>query len=220
MRVVRTLGSPMPPKVMSRTGRLGPCTLEGSHVRLEPLREKHTSEISRAAKRTDWTWFLGPLRSREAVDRRIADGIEAEKRGEAYAFAVRLLGDGRIVGSTSYMTVVAKHKRAEIGSTWYSRDCWGTVVNPECKYLLLKHAFEEWGAVRIQLVTDVNNLHSQKAILKLGAKLEGTMRGHGIRLDGTVRDAKLYSIVPGEWPEVRAKLLSRIEALGRARKTN
>jgi RimJ/RimL family protein N-acetyltransferase len=148
------------------------------------------------------------------VDRRIEDGFEMEKRGEAYAFAVRLLGDGRVIGSTSYLAVVAKHRRAEIGSTWYARDCWGTAVNPECKYLLLRHAFEDWGAVRIQLVTDVNNLHSRKAIEKLGAKLEGTMRGHGIRPDGSVRDVRLYSIIPAEWPSVRAGLLSRIRAFG------
>ena len=210
----------MPRTASSKAGELGPCILEGSHVRLEPLRREHIGEITEAAGHTDWTWFLGPLRSRYAVDQRIADGLEAEKRGEAYAFAVRLTEDGRVVGSTSYLTVVAKYKRAEVGSTWYSRDCWGTVVNPECKYLLLKHAFEDWGAVRVQLVTDINNMHSQRAIAKLGAKLEGTMRGHGIRADGSVRDARLYSIVPSEWPDVRSRLLARIQAFDEPRKTN
>lgn len=142
---------------------------------------------------------------------RIAAGIKAEKRDEAYAFAVRFKRDDRIVGSTAYLTVISNHKRAEIGSTWYSREKWGTVVNPESKYLLLKHAFEEWGAVRIQLGTDANNLHSQGAILKLGAKFEGTLRNHGIRPDGSVRDAKLYSIIDREWPEVKSKLLTRIQ---------
>jgi len=202
----------MPRVAPPMAGELGPCTLEGSHVRLEPLRRRHARELTEAAKHTDWTWFLGPLRTRHAVDQRIADGTRAERRGEAYAFAVRLVGDGRVVGSTSYLAVVARHKRAEIGSTWYSKDCWGTAVNPECKYLLLRHAFEDWGAVRIQLVTDVNNVHSQRAIAKLGASLEGTMRGHGIRPDGSVRDARLYSIVPSEWPEVRSRLLARIKA--------
>jgi N-acetyltransferase len=210
----------MPRTSLSKAGELGPCHLDGRYVRLEPLRQKHAREISEAAKNTDWTWFLGPLRSRGAVDQRIADGIEAEKRGEAYAFAVRLVGDGRIVGSTSYLAVVAKHKRAEIGSTWYSRDCWGTAVNPECKYLLLKHAFDDWGAVRIQLITDVNNTHSQRAISKLGATLEGTMRGHGIRPDGSVRDAKLYSIIPSEWPGIRSKLLARIHTFGKLGKSS
>jgi RimJ/RimL family protein N-acetyltransferase len=158
----------------------------------------------------DWAWFLAPLRTKEAVDARIADGLKAEERNEAYAFAVRLKKDDRIVGSTSYMTIVARHKRAEIGSTWYSSDVWGTAVNPECKYLLLKHAFEDWGAVRIQLITDQNNVHSQRAILKLGAKFEGTMRNHGIRPDGSFRVAMLYSIIASEWPGVKSTLLNRI----------
>jgi N-acetyltransferase len=190
---------------------LGPCVLEGRSVRLEPLRKEHSAGIMEATKSLDWEWFLGPLRTAEDVRERIAEGIVAEERGEAYAFAVRLVNGGRIVGSTSYLTVVPKHKRAEIGSTWYSRDVWGTAVNPECKYLLLRHAFEDWGAVRIQLGTDANNLHSQRAILKLGAKFEGTLRNHGIRPDGSARDARLYSIIDGEWPEVKSKLLARIQ---------
>jgi N-acetyltransferase len=191
---------------------LGPCVLEGKFVRLEPLRREHAPGIYEAAKSTDWEWFLGPLRTREDVDWRIAEGTASEERGEAYAFAVRMLGDGRILGSTSYLTVVPRHKRAEIGSTWYSKDVWGTAVNPECKFLLLRHAFEQWGAVRVQLVTDSRNVHSQRAILKLGAKFEGTLRNHGIRQDGSTRDTKLYSIVAAEWPEVKARLISRIRS--------
>jgi N-acetyltransferase len=189
---------------------LGPCTLEGRFVRLEPLRKRHADGLFKASKSTDWEWFLAPLKTKKAIEERIVQGIRLEGRGEAYAFAVRNREDGCIVGSTSYLTVVAKHKRAEIGSTWYSREVWGTVVNPECKYLLMKHAFEDWGAVRIQLVTDINNLHSQHAILKLGAKPEGKMRNHGIRPDGSIRDALLYSIVAKEWPGVKQRLLDRI----------
>lgn len=189
---------------------LGPCILQGRFVRLEPLREEHAENIFEATKSTDWQWSLNPLRTKEAVDRRIAEGIKAEERGEAYAFAVRLARDNRIVGSTSYLTIVPKYRRAEIGSTWYSQTEWGTAVNPECKYLLLKHAFEDWGAVRVQLVTDINNAHSQRAIMKLGAKYEGMLRGHGIRPDGSIRDAMLYSITTGEWPDVRSSLSLRL----------
>jgi RimJ/RimL family protein N-acetyltransferase len=175
---------------------------------------RHARGLFEATKSLDWEWFLGPLRTKEVVDVRIAEGIRAEKRDEAYAFGVRLKKEDRIVGSTSYLTVVSKHKRAEIGSTWYSREMWGTAVNPECKYLLLKHAFEDWGAVRIQLGTDVNNAHSRRAILKLGAKFEGTLRNHGIRPDGSVRNAALYSIINSEWPEVSSRLLSRVRSFG------
>jgi N-acetyltransferase len=184
--------------------------LDGRFVRLEPLREAHAGPLSEAAERTDWQWFLTPLRSRKDVEDRIAEGLFSEKRGDAYAFAVVDKKDGKVIGSTSYLAVVERYKRSEIGSTWYAKEYWGTAVNPECKYLLLKHAFEDWGAVRIQLITDVNNLHSQRAIEKLGAKLEGVLRNHGIKSDGSPRQAVQYSIVQSEWPEVRDKLNSRL----------
>ena len=189
---------------------LGPITLEGDFVRLEPLRHNHSKEILNAAQALSWDWFLYPLHTKEDVDRRIAEGLEAEKRDEAYAFAVILKESNRAVGSTSYFGIVARHKRVEIGSTWYTTDVQGTTVNPECKYLLLKHAFEDWGARRVQFTTDINNAHSQRAILKLGAKFEGTLRNHAIRADGSTRDSLVYSILPDEWPAIREGLLARI----------
>jgi RimJ/RimL family protein N-acetyltransferase len=155
--------------------------------------------------------MLTTLRSREDVDRRIAEGLKVEGRNEEYAFAVILKREGKVVGSTSYFGIVPKHKSAEIGYTWYSPDVQGTVVNPECKFLLLKHAFEDWEAVRVQLRTDANNAHSQRAILKLGAKFEGKMRNQGIRQDGSIRDSMLYSIIPSEWATVKKGLEARIE---------
>jgi RimJ/RimL family protein N-acetyltransferase len=192
--------------------KLGPCFLEGRFVKLEPLRQAHAEELFEAGRDLDWDWMLGPLRTREEVQRRIEAGLKGEERDEEYPFAVRLKESRRLVGSTAYLVVVSKHKRAEIGSTWYSPKMQGTFVNPECKYLLLKHAFEDWGAVRVQLGTDANNIHSQRAILKLGAKFEGKLRNHGIRPDGTVRDAMLYSIISNEWPDVKASLLTRIHS--------
>jgi N-acetyltransferase len=199
-------------KIGLNDGKLGPCSLEGDHVLLEPLRIHHSIALFEAAKDTDWTWSLVPLRSRADVEKRIQNTLDLEKRDEAYAFAVSLKKTKRVIGSTSYFLIVSKHKRAEVGFTWYTRDVWGTFVNPECKYLLLKHAFEDWHAVRIQLGTDINNLHSQRAIQKLGAQYEGTLRNHGIRPDGSLRDSKLYSIISSEWPNVKTKLLSRINA--------
>jgi RimJ/RimL family protein N-acetyltransferase len=195
---------------------LGPRTLEGRFVRLEPLREKHAAALTEVALRMDWGWMLTTLRSREDVDRRIAEGLMAEGRNEDYAFAVVLKRDGKVVGSTSYFGIVPKHKSAEIGYTWYSPDVQGTAVNPECKLLLLRHAFEDWGAVRVQLRTDANNTHSQRAILKLGAKFEGKMRNQGIRQDGSIRDSMLYSIIPSEWATVKKGLEARIESFAKS----
>jgi N-acetyltransferase len=189
---------------------LGPCTLDGRFVKLVPLRPEHTDALVEAGAKLDWAWMMTPLPSRDAVVRRISYGLKSEERNEEYAFVVIRKTDGLVLGSTSYMTIVARHKRAEIGQTWYSPDVWGTVVNPECKFLLLRHAFEDWGAVRMQLGTDARNVHSQRAILKLGAKFEGRLRNHGIMPDGAPRDAMLYSIVAGEWPGVKTRLLERI----------
>lgn len=191
---------------------LGPRTLEGKYVRLEPLREEHAEELANAAKKLDWSLFLYPLLSRDDVDKRIVSGIEKEQRDEEYAFAVIVKKGKRVAGSTSYLQINSRHKRAEIGSTWYLPEYQGTFVNPECKFLLLRHAFEDWGAVRMQLVTDSNNHHSQRAILKLGARFEGKLRNYGIRPNGKPRDAMVYSITSAEWPDVRTSLVSRIAA--------
>ena len=191
-------------------GKLGPGTLQGRFVNLEPLRQAHASALFTAASTLDWQWFLNPLRTMRDVRSRISQGLQAERRDEGYAFAVRMADTNMIVGSTSYLGVVSRHKRVEVGSTWYMPDRWGTKVNPECKFLLLRHAFEDWGAVRVQLVADVNNTHSQRAILKLGAKFEGKLRNYGIRPDGSNRETMVYSIIEDEWPQVKRNLLARL----------
>ena len=195
---------------------LGPIALDGRFVRLEPLRPNHAAALWEVARAMDWGLMLGPIRSREELDQRITDRMNAENRKTEYAFAVFLKQKNRMVGSTSYLEVIPKRKIAEIGSTWYSLDVQGTVVNPESKYLLLKHAFEDWGAIRVQLGTDVKNVHSQRAILKLGAKFEGKLRNHGIRADGSIRDSMLYSIISEEWPIVKSGLEARIETFARS----
>ncbi len=197
---------------MNEDTKLGPCTLEGKFVRLEPLREKHAEVLTEVAAQLDWSIMLYPLLSRRDVDKRILSGIEKEKTDEEYPFAVVLRDQNQIIGSTSFMLVNARHKRAEVGYTWYLPRFQGTYVNPECKFLLLKHAFEDWGAVRMQIGTDARNIHSQRAILKLGAKFEGRLRNYGILPDGKPRDSMLYSITNTEWPEVKARLITRINA--------
>jgi N-acetyltransferase len=191
---------------------LGPCTLEGRFVRLEPLRQFHAEKLAKVAALLDWSLMLYPLLSRDDVDKRILSGLEKEERGEEHAFAVVLKSQNRVVGSTAYLAISARHKRAEIGSTWYSPEFQGTFVNPESKFLLLRHAFEDWEAVRMQLGTDANNLQSQRAILKLGARFEGRLRNYGIPPNGKPRDTMLYSIVSSEWPEVKSRLVSRMKS--------
>jgi N-acetyltransferase len=155
--------------------------------------------------------MLSPLKSRTDVEERIEHPIEMEKNNQEYVFAIILKQEKRVVGSTAYFGIVPRHKRLEIGYTWYEQNLWGTIVNPESKFLLLEHAFDYWHANRVPLSTDVNNVHSQKAILKLGAKFGGKLRNHAIRPDGSPRDTMLYSITASDWLTVKATLQSRID---------
>jgi len=189
---------------------LGPCVLNGKHVHLDPLQPSDSDAILEAARESDWTWMPRDLDTRQSVDEWISEALRAQARGEEFAFVVKRHDE--VVGSTRYMDVQPKNKGAEIGWTWYRKSAWGTAVNPECKFLLLRHAFEDWGAIRVQLKTDVNNLHSQNAILKLGAKFEGRLRSHRFRKDGSIRDTMMYSITSEEWPAVRDGLSRRITA--------
>ncbi|HEX5818420.1 MAG TPA: GNAT family protein, partial [Gemmatimonadales bacterium] len=130
-------------------------------------------------------------------------------------FAVRL-ADGRLVGSSSYLDITPAHRRLEIGATWYHPDVWATAVNPECKLLLLTHAFEVLQVNRVALVTDALNLRSQAAIARLGAVREGVLRADRITQTGRVRDSVIFSIVAAEWPAVRHGLERRLAEAGRS----
>jgi RimJ/RimL family protein N-acetyltransferase len=153
-------------------------------------------------------------RTKETMAEWIAVALRAQERGTEYPFTVFRRDDHSVIGSTRYMDVRPAHRGVEIGGTWYTSKVWGTVVNPECKFLLLRHAFEDWNAVRVQLKTDNNNLHSQKAILKLGAKYEGRLRNHRVRQDGSSGDTMMYSITDGEWRgSIKESLQKRIDDL-------
>jgi RimJ/RimL family protein N-acetyltransferase len=125
-------------------------------------------------------------------------------------FAMVLRESGQPVGITSYLEIRPAHRGLEIGNTWIARPWQGTQVNPENKYLLLRHAFESLDALRVQLKTDGRNLRSQRAIEKLGALKEGVLRKHMILQDGYVRDTVMYSIIAEEWPRVREGLEARL----------
>lgn len=191
---------------------LGPITLLGKHVLLEPLRPHHAPALLVAGRSPEiWSWTTAaPLTSEAAVAKFIADAMKAEEQGTEYVFAVIAVKSGRVLGSTRYMDVRPAHRGVEIGGTWYTPDVWGTVVNPESKFLLLRHAFEEWGALRVQMKTDARNLRSQQAIRKLGAQYEGTLRNQMVRRDGTVRDTAMFSLIDTEWPAVKAGLIRRL----------
>jgi RimJ/RimL family protein N-acetyltransferase len=194
---------------------LGPVTLEGRHVRLEPLDDTHAADLLEAAASPEvWRWLPERVESEADLRRWIDAALAAQDAGSEYPFAVVDRSSGRAVGSTRYMDVSQAHRGVEVGWTWYRRADWGGHVNPEAKLLLLRHAFEGWGAIRLYLKTDSLNERSRAAILKLGARYEGDLRNHRIRPDGSYRHSSYYSILDSEWAAVRRGLEERLAALG------
>jgi RimJ/RimL family protein N-acetyltransferase len=180
--------------------------LTGRLLRLEPLAEFHRDGL-RGAADDERIWqftlvaALGP-----GFDVWFAEALRQRDAGERIPFAVRQLRNGQLVGSSSYLDLNLRHKRVEIGSTWYAPAVWGATVNPECKLLLLTHAFETLPVNRVALVTDLRNARSQAAIAKLGAIREGVCRCHMITQGGRVRNSVLFSIIASEWPQVKERL--------------
>ena len=189
--------------------------LEGRHVRLESLDEQHRDGL-RAAADDERIWAHTLVDARGPGFERWFDDARARlAAAQQLPFAVRRLADQALVGSTSYLDPVPQHRRVEIGSTWYVPAVWGTVINPECKLLLLAHAFETLGMNRVQLCTDLRNTRSQAAIAKLGAVREGVLRHHMITQGGRIRDTVMFSIVAGEWPRVKEALSARVASAAR-----
>ena len=190
---------------------LGPIALTGQHIRLEPMRPEHAAALLEAGRAPEiWEWMPARPLTPAAMDAWIAKALTAQLQGREYPFVVFRLAGGHVIGSTRYLEVQEDDRTVEIGWTWYSPDSWGGVVNPEAKYLLMRHAFEDWHAIRVALKTDIKNVHSQAAIRKLGAHYEGTLRNQRIRPDGSYRDTVLFSLIDSEWPAVKAKLEQRI----------
>ena len=185
--------------------------LTGKCVRLEPLAEEHREGLRVAADDDRiWEHMLGLARGPE-FDVFFNNALAEARDRKRVPFAVRLLSDGTLIGGTAYLDPVPMHKRVEIGSTWYRPDVWQTAVNPECKLLLLTHAFDTLQLNRVSLVTDVQNTRSQAAIAKLGAIREGVLRAHMLTRNGRVRDSVIFAITRAEWPSVKSRLILRLD---------
>ncbi len=186
-----------------------PLTLTGRAVRVEPLALEHAADIAAVIELESMRYLLDRPAAREAwaVEQYIARQLVDSSR---VAFAIVDRPSSRALGSTSYMDIRPSHRGLEIGHTWLAPGVQGTQVNPETKFLLLRHAFETLGCVRVQLKTDGRNVQSQAAMLKLGCTREGVLRRHVILPDGFVRDTVMFSIVDSEWPSVRDRLVQRL----------
>jgi len=189
-----------------------PITLTGRAVRLEPLSEAHVADLA-AVGLDDRIWkhmLYGEIRTEAHMRAWVLDLLQRQARGTDLPFAVIDLPSGRAIGGTRYMDIRPEHRGLEIGGTWYAVAYQGTAVNPECKYLLMQHAFETLGALRVQFKTDLRNERSQHALERLGAVKEGVLRDHIITPSGYVRSSVYYSVLAGEWPAVKARLAERL----------
>jgi N-acetyltransferase len=193
---------------MSNTLWRTPVTLTGHLVRLEPLSDVHIPGLTEAGKDENiWKFMLyGDLTQPENMAAWVREILSRQAAGTDLPFTVIHLPSGRVAGATRYMEMRPAHKGLEIGGTWYAPDFQRSGVNTECKYLLLKYAFEMLGCIRVQFKADACNERSIRAIERIGAVREGQLRNHMILPDGRIRDSAYFSILDKEWPDVRKEL--------------
>ncbi|MEI6837791.1 MAG: GNAT family protein [Alcaligenaceae bacterium] len=189
-----------------------PCTLKGWGVRLEPLALTHAAGLTAAARDGElWNLRVTSVPEPEQTAHYIQTALDGLAAGHMLPFVVIDEASGKVLGSTRYHDILPAVARLEIGYTWYAKSQQRTHVNTACKLLLLTQAFDVLGAGVVGWRTDNFNHASQRAIERLGAKRDGAIRHHALRRDGTVRDTVMYSVIAGEWPEVRDHLTYQLK---------
>ncbi|MCL4261109.1 MAG: GNAT family N-acetyltransferase [Anaerolineales bacterium] len=185
-----------------------PVTLTGKYVRLEPLTLEHTEALAQIGVGCDFWDFMvyGKMESVEDMHNWVKSILARAERGTDLPFVAIHLASGRVAGATRYLNIMTHDRWLEVGGTWYGLEFQRTALNTECKYLLLQHAFETLGAVRVQLKTDSRNIRSQHAIERIGAQKEGVLRNHMILPNGYIRDSVFYSILDSEWLDAKKRL--------------
>jgi RimJ/RimL family protein N-acetyltransferase len=184
-----------------------PLSLRGGGALLEPLSARHHDDLVATVEDGElWNLWYTSIPRPEGVRGEIERRLKLQAEGSMLPFAIVDPRTGRAVGVTSYMHIDAVNRRLEIGSTWYRRSVQRTALNTECKYLLLRHAFETLACIAVEFRTHYFNEQSRRAIERLGAKLDGVLRQHQRLKDGSLRDTCVYSIIASEWPSVRAHL--------------
>lgn len=185
-----------------------PITLTGAAINLVPMTEAHIPELTVAGRDPDiWRWMVyGDVMTEDRMRWFVQELLKREAKGTDLCFTVIERATGRAIGCTRFMDIHRHDRWLEIGGTWFGPEFRRTAANTESKYLLLRHAFEVYGCIRVQLKTDVRNTRSQRAIERLGAVREGILRKHMVLPDGYIRDTVMYSIIDEEWPSVKARL--------------
>ena len=185
-----------------------PVILQGNHVRLEPMTEKHAPALAEiGAGQSFWDFMVyGEIKTVDDMSSWVLDILSRAEKGTDLPFVVIHLASGQVAGATRYLKIIPNDRGLEIGGTWYGPEFQRTVVNTECKYLLLRHAFEKLGCIRVQFKTDLRNERAQKAIERIGAVKEGVLCNHMILPDGYYRHSVYYSILDTEWLQVKKRL--------------
>jgi RimJ/RimL family protein N-acetyltransferase len=190
---------------------LEPVTLEGRYVRLIPLELFHAVPLFEVGSDPDvWRHSYIKIANPEQMFDYVKGALDEQVRGVSLPFATCDAHSGRVIGTTRYGNIVMEHKRLEIGWTFVAPPWQRTPVNTEAKYLMFQHAFETVGVNRVELKTSALNQRSQNAMLRVGAKLEGTFRRHMVNADGTIRDTVYFSVIAEEWPEVKLALQEKL----------
>ncbi len=185
--------------------------LEGSHLRLEPMRLEHLDALYEAGHYEElWRWTTAVMNVPDDMRRYVDEALRERAAGKSHPFVQVDRASGQVIGSTRYGNIEPAHKKLEIGWTWITPAFQRTVINTESKFLLLRHAFEDRGCQRVELKTDALNAKSRNAMLRVGCKEEGTLRSHMLTETGRVRDSVYFSIIASEWTGVKAGLLEKL----------
>jgi N-acetyltransferase len=191
--------------------RVEPVTLEGNHVRLEPLSLEHLDALTAVGLDPElWKFTTVNIRNRDEMRAYIEEALQLSAAGTVIAFATRDKKSNTIVGSTRLADIQRYHRTMEIGWTWIARSHQRTAINTEAKYLMLRHAFEKMDARRVMLKTDETNVKSRAAIARIGAKQEGILRNHMLVWGGRNRNSVIFSIIAEEWAEAKRNLEAKL----------
>ena len=190
---------------------LDPIPLEGEHVRLEPLSaEDHLADLARAgADESIFRWFADSYATGEKLAGFVDEALDAQENGDSLPFAIVSCATDTAIGSARFCAIEPEKRRVEIGWMWITPQWQRTAANTEATYLMLRHAFEAWDCVRVEFETAAENSNARRALKRIGATEEGTLRKHMI-VQGELRDSVFFSVIDVEWEAVRAGLAERL----------
>ena len=196
------------------TMNLRPLELTGRIVRLEPLELEHVPALTRVGCHEElWRWTPMQILTEAEMRSFVETALEWQAGGTALPFVTRSVRTGEVIGSTRFANVDVANRRVEIGWTWVTPAWQRTGANVEAKYLMLRHAFEALGCIRVEFKTDVLNQQSRRALTGIGAVEEGILRNHMVVWNGRLRDSVYFSVLPSEWPAVRERLERKLADL-------